>query len=48
MFLGRALLSGADLLVLDECFSALDPESLELAYRAVRKRAPAVLIVAHP
>jgi ATP-binding cassette subfamily B protein len=48
VFLGRTLLSGAGLLVLDECFSALDPESLDLAYQALRRRAPAVVMVAHP
>ncbi|HJZ97837.1 MAG TPA: ABC transporter ATP-binding protein [Candidatus Solibacter sp.] len=47
IFLARALLAGADLLVLDECFSALDPESLELAFRALRQRAAAVVMVAH-
>jgi ATP-binding cassette subfamily B protein len=45
--LGRALLSGADLLVLDECFSALDPESLDRAYVARRRRASTVVMVAH-
>ncbi|MGH9721231.1 MAG: ATP-binding cassette domain-containing protein [Bryobacteraceae bacterium] len=48
VFLARALLSGANLLVLDECFAALDPESLEMAYGALRRRGPAVLMVAHP
>jgi ATP-binding cassette subfamily B protein len=47
IFLARTLLAGADLLVLDECFSALDPESLELAFRALRRRAGAVMMVAH-
>jgi ATP-binding cassette subfamily B protein len=48
VFLGRALLSGSDLLVLDECLSALDPESLDSSYRALRRRASTVLMVAHP
>jgi ATP-binding cassette subfamily B protein len=47
VFLARALLSGADLLVLDESFSALDPETLERAHRAVHRRAPAVVMIAH-
>jgi ABC-type multidrug transport system fused ATPase/permease subunit len=47
IFLGRALLSGVDLLVLDECFSALDPESLDRAFRALRRRAATVVMVAH-
>jgi ATP-binding cassette, subfamily B, bacterial len=47
IFLGRALLSGADVLVLDECFSALDPESLDRACRALRRRATSMVMVAH-
>ncbi len=48
IFLARALLAGGDLVVLDECFAALDPESLELAYRTLHRRAETVLMVAHP
>ena len=48
VFLARALLSQADVLVLDECWATLDPESLTSAYRALRLRANAVLMVAHP
>jgi ABC-type bacteriocin/lantibiotic exporter with double-glycine peptidase domain len=47
VFLGRAILSGADLLVLDESFSALDPESLDRACSALRRRAPTLVMVAH-
>jgi ATP-binding cassette subfamily B protein len=47
IFLARALLSDADLLVLDECFAALDPESLDLAFGALRRRAPSLVMVAH-
>ena len=47
IFLARTLLTGANLLVLDECFSALDPESVEVAFGALRRRAPAVVMVAH-
>jgi ATP-binding cassette subfamily B protein len=48
VFLARALLSKADVLILDECFSALDPQSLISAYKAVRARAKALVLVAHP
>jgi ATP-binding cassette subfamily B protein len=48
VFLARALLSRAQVLVLDECWATLDPESLTSAYRALRLRANAVLMVAHP
>jgi ATP-binding cassette subfamily B protein len=47
VFLARALLSGADLLVLDESFSALDPETLACADRAVQRQAPAVVMIGH-
>lgn len=47
VFLGRALLSGADLLVVDECFAALDPDSLDRAWTALRRRASSVVMVAH-
>jgi ATP-binding cassette subfamily B protein len=48
IFLGRALLSRGDLLVLDESLSALDPESLASAHQSLHRRAPSVLMVAHP
>ena len=48
VFLARALLSRADVLILDECWATLDPKSLTLAYQALRRRAKAILMVAHP
>ncbi len=48
LFMARALLQGADLVVLDESFAALDPESLDRALRCVLQRAPALLVIAHP
>ena len=48
LFIARALLQGADLVVLDESFAALDPESLDLALRCVLERGPALLVIAHP
>ena len=48
LFIARALLQRADLLVLDESFAALDPENLRLALDCVLKRAPALLVIAHP
>jgi len=47
VFLARALLSRADVLVLDESFSALDPETLACADRAVHRQAPAVVMIGH-
>lgn len=48
LFIARALLQNADLMILDESFGALDPENLELALRTVLQRAETVLVIAHP
>jgi ATP-binding cassette, subfamily B, bacterial len=48
LYLARALLQNADLVVLDESFAALDPENLQYALRCVRERAAALLVIAHP
>jgi ATP-binding cassette subfamily B protein len=48
IFLARALLQEPDLLVLDESFGALDPESMRRCLECVIERAPALLVVAHP
>jgi ATP-binding cassette, subfamily B, bacterial len=47
LFIARTLLQGADLVVLDESFAALDPETLRLALDCVHRRAGAVLTIAH-
>ncbi len=47
LFLARALLQGADLVLLDESFAALDPENLRRALLCARERAKALLVVAH-
>jgi ABC-type multidrug transport system fused ATPase/permease subunit len=41
------LLQRPELLVLDESFSALDPENVDRAVRCVAHRAPTVLAIAH-
>jgi len=43
-----ALLQGADMLVLDETFAALDPETLLHTLPRVIARAPTLLVIAHP
>ncbi len=48
LYLARALLQDADLVVLDESFAALDPESLRQALATTLERAPTLLVVAHP
>lgn len=48
LFIARALLQQADMIILDESFAALDPENLHRALQTVLKRAPALLVIAHP
>ncbi|MGB1249010.1 MAG: ATP-binding cassette domain-containing protein [Candidatus Promineifilaceae bacterium] len=48
LFIARTLLQNADLIVLDESFAALDPANLRLAIECVLRRAPTLLVIAHP
>jgi ATP-binding cassette subfamily B protein len=48
LFIARALIQEADLVILDESFAALDPENLRLAMECVQGRANALLVIAHP
>jgi ATP-binding cassette subfamily B protein len=48
LYIARALLQGADVIVLDESFAALDPETLRRALHCVLERAPTLLVIAHP
>lgn len=48
LYIARALLQGADVVVLDESFAALDPENLRQALACVLARAPALIVIAHP
>ncbi len=47
LYIARALLQGADLVVLDESFAALDPETLQCAIECVLRRAKTLLVIAH-
>lgn len=48
LFIARTLLQNADMIVLDESFGALDPENLYKALQCVLKRAPTLMVIAHP
>ncbi|MFL6263427.1 MAG: ATP-binding cassette domain-containing protein [Thermoanaerobaculia bacterium] len=48
LYIARALLQRAELVVLDESFAALDPESLRQALSCVLGRARTLMVIAHP
>ncbi|MBI3774047.1 MAG: ATP-binding cassette domain-containing protein [Gammaproteobacteria bacterium] len=48
VYLARALLQPASLMVFDESFAALDPENLARAIDCVIERAPSLIVIAHP
>jgi ATP-binding cassette subfamily B protein len=47
LFLARALLQDASLVVLDESFAALDPDNLRRCLECARRRAPSLLVIGH-
>jgi len=48
LFLARALLQESELVILDESFGALDPETLRQCLSAALDRAKTLLVIAHP
>jgi ATP-binding cassette subfamily B protein len=48
LYIARALLQNADLIILDESFAALDPKNLRRCVACVLDRAPTVMVIAHP
>jgi ABC-type transport system involved in cytochrome bd biosynthesis fused ATPase/permease subunit len=48
LYIARALLQNAELVLLDESFASLDPENLRRALRCVLNRAKSLLVIAHP
>jgi ATP-binding cassette subfamily B protein len=48
IFLARALLQKADVVVLDECLAALDPENLRQCLECIMRRCPTLIVIAHP
>ena len=48
VFLARALLQGGEIVLLDETFGALDPGAMEGALACALRRAPSLVVIAHP
>jgi ABC-type multidrug transport system fused ATPase/permease subunit len=48
VYIARALLQDAEVVIFDESFAALDPENVRLALDCVLRRASTLLVVAHP
>ena len=48
LYIARALLQNADLIILDESFAALDPETMRQSLSYVMSRAKTLLVIAHP
>jgi ATP-binding cassette subfamily B protein len=48
LYVARALLQKSEVVVLDESFAALDPENLKRVLQCVLRRAPTLLVIAHP
>ncbi len=48
IFLGRALLQQAPLIILDESFAALDPETMAQCIETATRRAQTLMVIAHP
>ena len=48
IYLARALLQNADVVVLDESLAALDPENLRQSLECIMRRSPTLIVIAHP
>lgn len=48
VYVARAILQRSDVMIFDESFAALDPDTLELVLRCVMRRAPTLVAIAHP
>jgi ATP-binding cassette subfamily B protein len=48
LYMARALLQNAELIILDESFAALDPENLQKAVQCAINRAATLMVIAHP
>jgi ATP-binding cassette subfamily B protein len=47
VFIARALLQNAQLVILDESLGALDPDTFERTMKCVLSRAPTLVVIAH-
>lgn len=48
LYMARALLQGAEVVILDDSFAALDPENLHRCLRCALERAPTLMVIANP
>lgn len=48
LYIARTLLQGSELIILDESFAALDPETLRRCMSCVIERARTLMVIAHP
>ena len=47
LYITRALLQGADVVILDESFAALDPENFRRSLECALEHAPSLLVTTH-
>jgi ABC-type multidrug transport system fused ATPase/permease subunit len=48
LYIARTLLQGVELVILDESFASLDPETMRVVQQCVLKHAPSLVVVSHP
>jgi ABC-type bacteriocin/lantibiotic exporter with double-glycine peptidase domain len=48
LYIARTLLQGVELIILDESFASLDPETMRVVQRCVLEHAPSLVVVSHP
>ena len=48
LYIARTLLQGVELIILDESFASLDPETMRVVQRCVLDHAPSLVVVSHP
>jgi ABC-type bacteriocin/lantibiotic exporter with double-glycine peptidase domain len=48
LYIARTLLQGVELVILDESFASLDPETMRTVQRCVLDHAPSLVVVSHP